>query len=149
MNELLKCCHCHDWANQMTESRPFRDRTHLMYTADTVWNSLSEDHFLYVDHWCVKVHLNSFYREAFQGHPQIGNLDTLRAKFASTSDWASTEQQATSSASETVLVELAQANADYLDKYGFIFIGKCRFAVDGLRTTLKLSEHATFSLCNW
>ena len=58
-------------------------------------------------------------QEAFQGHPQIGDLAALLNKYAST---ASTEQGQVVEADEAVLIALGERNREYLDKFGFIFI---------------------------
>ena len=50
------------------------------------------------------------------------NVDTLRAKYANTKELASGEQSSVSEATEQVIESLAQGNADYLEKFGFIFI---------------------------
>lgn len=57
--------------------------------------------------------------EAFSGHPQIGDMNALRDKYAST---ASAEQGQVIDAAEVVLLALRQQNQVYLEKFGFIFI---------------------------
>lgn len=52
----------------------------------------------------------------------IGDVDSLRKKFANTKTIASGEQSGTASASEATLLTLKEANQAYLDKHGFIFI---------------------------
>jgi 2-oxo-4-hydroxy-4-carboxy-5-ureidoimidazoline decarboxylase len=60
--------------------------------------------------------------EAFAGHPRIGDLDSLRHRFASTAALATAEQAGTRTASDRVLRALAQGNADYERRFGHIFI---------------------------
>ena len=55
-------------------------------------------------------------------NPMIGDVDSLRKKFANTKTIASGEQSGTASASEATLLTLKEANQAYLDKHGFIFI---------------------------
>ena len=70
--------------------------------------------------------------EAFGGHPRIGDLDSLRHRFAPTAPpdrshtdtaaLAASEQAGTGEASDRVLRALAQGNADYEQRFGHLFI---------------------------
>ena len=60
--------------------------------------------------------------EAFAGHPRIGDLSSLRHRFAATADLAAAEQAGTREASDRVLRALAQSNADYERRFGHVFI---------------------------
>lgn len=60
--------------------------------------------------------------EAFADHPKIGDLASLKRKFASTAHYAASEQGLVSPTEEATLRELAQWNEKYFDKFGFIFI---------------------------
>jgi 2-oxo-4-hydroxy-4-carboxy-5-ureidoimidazoline decarboxylase len=60
--------------------------------------------------------------EALSGHPMIGDINTLRAKYANTKAMAKGEQSGMDSASYDVLEALQSLNHAYLDKHGFIFI---------------------------
>src|SRR5204862_1877936 len=60
--------------------------------------------------------------EAFRHHPKIGDLSSLRAKFASTSAWAAGEQASAAGAGEEVLEGLAAGTARYEATFGYIFI---------------------------
>jgi 2-oxo-4-hydroxy-4-carboxy-5-ureidoimidazoline decarboxylase len=106
IHSFMQCCTSSAWVNAMVAERPYIDTKALVNQADLAWQRLSEDD----------------YKEAFEGHPQIGNVDTLRAKYANTKALASGEQSSINEASEQVLLDLAQGNTDYLDKFGFIFI---------------------------
>jgi 2-oxo-4-hydroxy-4-carboxy-5-ureidoimidazoline decarboxylase len=103
---LTKCCGAHRWVNKVAHHRPYRDEADLLAAADEVWEHLGPDDW----------------KEAFTHHPKIGDLDALRAKFASTREWASGEQAGTEQASEETLQGLAQGNADYEARFGYIFI---------------------------
>ena len=103
---FMQCCTSSAWVAAMVQARPFADKQSLAKQADTAWQGLTENDYL----------------EAFEGHPQIGNVDTLRAKYANTKALASGEQSSVNDATEQVLAALAQGNADYLAKFGFIFI---------------------------
>jgi 2-oxo-4-hydroxy-4-carboxy-5-ureidoimidazoline decarboxylase len=62
------------------------------------------------------------WREAFSHHPRIGDLESLKRRFASTSDLASREQAAVGAASRVVLEALAEGNRAYEERFGYIFI---------------------------
>ncbi|MDA8879727.1 hypothetical protein N9I26_01275 [Pseudomonadales bacterium] len=53
------------------------------------------------------------------GHPQIGDMDALRNKYAVS---ANREQGQITDADEVTLTELAELNQQYLADHGFIFI---------------------------
>ena len=103
---FMQCCTASIWVNAMVKARPFSDTLEVAQQADLAWGKLNEADYL----------------EAFEGHPQIGNVATLRAKYANTKALASGEQSSVSEATDQVLVDLAKGNADYLEKFGFIFI---------------------------
>lgn len=60
--------------------------------------------------------------EAFSGHPMIGDISSLKEKYAHGKNLSEKEQSQVSQASDTVLHTLLELNHHYLDKYGFIFI---------------------------
>lgn len=101
-----QCCAAQNWVQKMVEERPFDGVESVLDAADRIWNSLSEADFL----------------EAFEAHPQIGNVESLRAKYADTKALASGEQSSVAVASEQTLQDLAHYNGVYLEKFGFIFI---------------------------
>ncbi len=103
---FMQCCTSSAWVERLVEARPFANENALKERANALWQSLEETDFL----------------QAFEGHPQIGNVDTLRAKYANTKELAGNEQGLVKGANEEVLETLAQGNVDYLEKFGFIFI---------------------------
>jgi len=103
---LMQCCTSTAWVDKMLASRPFDDKQQLFDTADTVWSGLKEFDYL----------------QAFEGHPKIGDVNSLREKYANTKEIASGEQQSVNDASENILFDLAKYNDEYLSKFGFIFI---------------------------
>lgn len=106
-NEVFtQSCAAQNWVQQMVAARPFADIEALLNVSDRFWLGLSETDFL----------------EAFEAHPQIGNVDSLRAKYAGSKTLAVGEQSSVAMASEKTLQDLAQGNRDYLEKFGFIFI---------------------------
>jgi 2-oxo-4-hydroxy-4-carboxy-5-ureidoimidazoline decarboxylase len=103
---FMQCCTSSTWVNAMVQARPFADDIAIAKSADLAWQALSE-----VD-----------YLEAFEGHPKIGDVSSLRAKYANTKALAGNEQGLVKEADSDVLAELSQGNTDYEAKFGFIFI---------------------------
>jgi 2-oxo-4-hydroxy-4-carboxy-5-ureidoimidazoline decarboxylase len=103
---LPRCCGSRRWVEQVVARRPFGSINDLVSAADEAFSNLEPGDWL----------------EAFSHHPKIGDLDALRAKFASTADWASGEQAGVSMARETTLAALAEGNRAYEQKFGYIFI---------------------------
>jgi 2-oxo-4-hydroxy-4-carboxy-5-ureidoimidazoline decarboxylase len=90
----------------MTNRRPFASGDEVLQSADAIWNSLDRPDRL----------------EAFAAHPRIGDLDSLRKKFATTADLACGEQSGVAGAGEYVIRALAEGNREYEAKFGHIFI---------------------------
>ena len=104
---LGTCCGSAAWAKNMVAIFPIADAKVLMHQATKTWNDLTE----------------ADWREAFTHHPKIGgDVAALREKFASTSTWAEGEQAAVKQASQATLEALAAGNAEYEQKFGYIFI---------------------------
>lgn len=106
LQTLQSCCASARWCEELEEKRPFFGDEDVLNKSAKIFSGLDESDWL----------------EAFEGHPQIGNVDTLRAKYANTKAIAGNEQSGVQSASEDVLKRLAEANDEYLKKFGFIFI---------------------------
>jgi len=105
-NLVFKCCGSTEWAKQVVAKRPFDTLQNLKKYSDTVWLFSSPPDWL----------------EAFHHHPKIGDIESLKKKFASTSEWASGEQAGVSQAATAVIEGLAKGNLDYERRFGFIFI---------------------------
>ena len=106
-SKLEQCCVSKTWISKMIESRPFSSDENLIEKAAKIWyDDCSIDDF----------------KEAFTGHPKIGNVESLKEKFANTADWASNEQEKISEADIETIVALAKANSVYENKFGYIFI---------------------------
>jgi len=103
---FLQCNSSLAWCEKMEKSRPFADKQSLFEIADEHWRDSTEKDLL----------------QAFQGHPEIGDVSTLREKYRNTEKLAGNEQSGVNTASENTLQSLAQGNKDYKDKFGFIFI---------------------------
>ncbi len=103
---FMQCCTSSTWVERMVAARPFASEQALKDTANKLWQGLAETDFL----------------EAFEGHPKIGDVNSLRAKYANTKELAGNEQGLVKQANDNVLEVLAQGNSDYEEKFGFIFI---------------------------
>lgn len=103
---FMQTCTATQWCELMTKSRPYTSVEQLIESAKQHWSLMQ----------------NNDYLEAFEGHPMIGDINSLRDKYAATKKMAGDEQAGTAEASEEVLKALQQANIDYLKKHGFIFI---------------------------
>lgn len=103
---LMQCCSASRWAEEIVGLRPFASLSALQESSQTVWAEMREQDLL----------------EAFDGHPKIGDPDSLKTKYSTTKEIASSEQSGIKHASDQVIEELASYNQAYLDKFGFIFI---------------------------
>jgi 2-oxo-4-hydroxy-4-carboxy-5-ureidoimidazoline decarboxylase len=104
--ELLKCCGSSAWVEKVMNFFPIEDLVELLDDAEEEWYKCSQEDW----------------KEAFSHHPMIGDIDSLKKKFASTANWAMGEQSGTSSASEETIKALVKGNKEYQYKFGYIFI---------------------------
>lgn len=98
---LFSCCGSQTWANQMMQHFPFVSEKDMVEKATSIW---------YND--CGEID----WQESFTHHPKIGDVNSLKQKFAGK------EQAGVAEASDELIGQLAKANADYENKFGFIFI---------------------------
>src|SRR5687767_10731477 len=103
---LLRACGSTRWVDRMMQRRPFGNDARLLFAARNEWFGLTEADWL----------------EAFSHHPRIGDRASLAARFPATHDLSAQEQQRVGGAGAEVLDALAAANAQYFDRFGFIFI---------------------------
>ncbi|MGQ8366724.1 2-oxo-4-hydroxy-4-carboxy-5-ureidoimidazoline decarboxylase [Glaciecola sp. 1036] len=103
---FLQTCGATQWAYAMAQARPFASIEDVIAIAKKIWAEMNSEDKL----------------EAFAAHPMIGDLSSLREKYANTKEMASNEQSGTSIADEATLNALHKLNHDYLAKHGFIFI---------------------------
>jgi 2-oxo-4-hydroxy-4-carboxy-5-ureidoimidazoline decarboxylase len=103
---LQQCCGSSTWVNNMVAAPPAEDLVDLLEIAEEQWYACHE----------------ADWREAFTHHPKIGDIDTLKEKFAATAQWAEGEQSAVQLASEQTLQQLAEGNQAYEQRFGYIFI---------------------------
>ena len=101
-----QCCTSSRWIQSMVDSRPYATPMDVRVQADAHWNDSAEGDYL----------------EAFDGHPKIGDVSSLKAKYANTKELAAGEQSGVNVASDDVIQQLADGNQQYQEKFGFIFI---------------------------
>lgn len=100
------CCVARLWIDGMVSARPFHSLDQLLNCADRLWQQASENTI----------------REAFEGHPRIGDVTTLKAKYANTAKTAGHEQSGMSLADEAVIEAMKALNDQYYERFGYIFI---------------------------
>lgn len=126
--EFEACLGCLSWAEKMADARPFKSIIDVRKVGKIQWQLATEVETL----------------EAFTAHPQIGDLDALRNKYANT---ANSEQGQISAADEETLIALRDENQTYLARFGFIFIvcatGKSAAEMLELLQTRLLNDRAT------
>ena len=103
---LSRCCGSARWVERMLARVPFGTIDEMRAAARAEWFALSP----------------ADWREAFTHHPRIGDRESLRRRFAATRDLSEREQSGAEGASEEVLAALAEANAAYEARFGYIFI---------------------------
>jgi 2-oxo-4-hydroxy-4-carboxy-5-ureidoimidazoline decarboxylase len=103
---LSTCCGSSRWIDRMIARRPFGHRDALIGAAREVWFALDD----------------TDWREAFGHHPKIGDREALRTRFAATRSLSEREQAGVSGAADEILDALAEGNAAYERRFGYIFI---------------------------
>lgn len=103
---LERCCGARVWVERMQASRPFASRAALLDAGDRAFAGLGREDWL----------------EAFGHHPRIGDVKALRERFAATAAWAGEEQMGAAGVDDATLQALAEGNAAYEGRFGYIFI---------------------------
>ncbi len=103
---ILACCHAPEWAHQLIAARPFDKLNDLILSADSFWHKAQKPDVM----------------KAFDAHPKIGDVSSLKLKYANTQSWAGHEQKNVEHATTDVIEELAELNSVYERKFGYIFI---------------------------
>jgi 5-hydroxyisourate hydrolase/2-oxo-4-hydroxy-4-carboxy-5-ureidoimidazoline decarboxylase len=98
---LFSCCGSSLWAEKMVQHFPFSSELEWVEKATEIW---------------YEVCAEADWLESFGHHPKIGDLKSLKEKFAGK------EQAGVADANEKILNQLAEANLTYENKNGFIFI---------------------------
>ncbi|MBK8981476.1 MAG: 2-oxo-4-hydroxy-4-carboxy-5-ureidoimidazoline decarboxylase [Ignavibacteria bacterium] len=103
---LKKCCGSDRWVKEMMRNQRFETTEDIMKDAERIWYSLEKSDWL----------------EAFDHHPKIGDMNSLKEKFSVSKDLSVDEQAGALSATDETLSELSHYNQLYEKKFGFIFI---------------------------
>lgn len=104
--ELLTCCGSRAWARRMAAARPFADRAALLDRADATWWELDEPDW----------------REAFRGHPRIGEKKARAGQTGREQAWSAGEQSGMTRAADATREALAEGNRAYEARFGYIYI---------------------------
>jgi 2-oxo-4-hydroxy-4-carboxy-5-ureidoimidazoline decarboxylase len=105
-NAMLACCGSKRWADAMVALRPIASVFRLSEEADRVWGTMQEADWL----------------EAFACHPRIGERNVSMHSGEQSAAWSRAEQAQASSASDSVLDEIAAGNKRYEELFGFTYI---------------------------
>lgn len=104
--QLRMCCTAERWAALVCQDRPYANTDQLLKRSQQHWLTMEEADYL----------------QAFGGHPKIGDVRSLKKKYAASSTLAAHEQAGMNTASDTVIQALADGNRAYEQKFDFIFI---------------------------
>jgi 2-oxo-4-hydroxy-4-carboxy-5-ureidoimidazoline decarboxylase len=104
--KLAACCGSGKWIREMIARRPYRTRENMLSTAEEIARGLGDADWL----------------EAFAHHPRIGEGRAAANVSASAAAWSNSEQAPVTRVSGAVRAALAEANAEYERRFGFIFI---------------------------
>ena len=103
---LLACCGSARWAAETAALRPFWDVGQMLRIGRRVWFELKPEDWL----------------EAFRAHPRIGESKAEKETGAEARAWSEGEQSRARDAPAETLDELARANREYEERFGFIYI---------------------------
>jgi OHCU decarboxylase len=103
---LLACCGSTRWAAEVASLRPFWDAGQLLRIGRRVWLEVEVEDRL----------------EAFRAHPRIGESKAAADTGEEARRWSEGEQTRARDASAATLDEMARANREYEERFGFIYI---------------------------
>jgi OHCU decarboxylase len=103
---LLACCGSARWAREVAALRPFSDLGQLLAEGERIWFALDREDWL----------------EAFRSHPRIGERRAEAGVSEDARRWSEGEQSRAREAADETKAALAEANREYEEKLGFIFI---------------------------
>lgn len=101
--DLLACCAVGRWAAELTARRPYRQRGELMAAADAALRGLT---------WAEVT-------QALTAHPRIGERVEGSGREAA---WSRREQSGAAGADEATRAALVQANREYEQRFGHVFL---------------------------
>jgi 2-oxo-4-hydroxy-4-carboxy-5-ureidoimidazoline decarboxylase len=97
--DLLACCASASFAARVADGRPYPDQAALQNAASAAFKALSWDDIV----------------ESMNAHPRIGDR-------VPGSGWSAGEQSGAASASDAVRQGLADGNAAYEQRFGYVFL---------------------------
>jgi allantoicase len=103
---LFDCCGSRVWVKEMSAQFPAASAEALFEAADATWANLSRAAWV----------------EAFRHHPAIGDKTPKKNQSAKAQKWSEGEQSVAHSADADGLAALGEANRDYQNKFGFVFL---------------------------
>jgi 2-oxo-4-hydroxy-4-carboxy-5-ureidoimidazoline decarboxylase len=101
--DLLACCAVASWARGLTALRPYPRRGDLMIAADAALRALTWEQIA----------------QGLAAHPRIGERVSGAGREAA---WSRQEQSGAADADEATRAALVQANRDYEDRFGHVFL---------------------------
>jgi OHCU decarboxylase len=104
--QILPCCGSSAWARELAARRPLSDEATLLAVSNEIWRGLESSDWL----------------EAFSKHPRIGERRAPSVASSQSASWSSQEQQSVAAAAESVQLSLADANREYEQRFGRVFI---------------------------
>ena len=108
-NAFMQCNTSEKWCEKMVADRPYSDYQSVINHADKNWSKSKEKDLL----------------QAFEGHPEIGDVSTLREKYRNTEKLAGHEQSGVNTATENTLQSLSQGNKDAIKRSLALFLLLC------------------------
>lgn len=103
---LLDCCGSTRWAARTAANRPYWDVEQCLIIGERIWRELEPADWL----------------EAFRAHPRIGERKTAVEVSEEARAWSEGEQESARESARETFDALAEANREYEEKFGFIFI---------------------------
>lgn len=105
-DQFRKCCGADAWVANMVAARPFVDAAALHSTAEKCFDQLDRAGWL----------------AAFNCHPKIGDVNSLRIRLAGNKQWSAAEQSGMKDADNVTIQRLADGNRLYDERFGYSFI---------------------------
>lgn len=101
---LFNCCGSHEWVRAMLDVFPVEDLIDLLEYAEEKWFECNTADWL----------------EAFANHARLGDVNALAKE--ELPRFGNAEQRALLTSDESVLKQLEEANDEYEDSFGYMFI---------------------------
>jgi len=106
VEEILACCGSRAWAQELAARRPLREEASLIEASEEIWSRLGPQDWM----------------EAFARHPRIGERKAPPGASVQSAAWSAQEQGEVAVAGEAVQAALVEANREYEQRFGRVFI---------------------------